>query len=47
MFLTLNHQKLDVYSASKEVVVEYYKLTNQLPYDRKFGVVRQIMRTAL
>ncbi len=47
MFLTLNHQKLDVYSASKEVVVECYKLTNQLPYDEKFGMVSQIRRAAL
>jgi len=47
MFLTLNHQKLDVYSASKSFVFECYKLTKYLPVDEKFGMISQIRRAAL
>jgi four helix bundle protein len=47
MFLTLNHQKLDVYSASKEVVIECYKLTNKLPSEERYGMISQIRRAAL
>jgi four helix bundle protein len=47
MFLTLNHQKLEIYSASKSLVAEAYKLTKQLPADEKFGMTSQIRRAAL
>lgn len=47
MFLTLNHQKLDVYSFSKSFVLECYKLTKHLPADEKFGMISQIRRAAL
>ena len=47
MFLTLNHQKMDVYSASKNFVTECYKLTKYLPPDEKFGMISQIRRAAL
>lgn len=47
MFLTLNHQKLDVYSFSKTFVLECYKLTKYLPADEKFGMISQIRRAAL
>ena len=47
MFLTLNHQKLDVYSFSKAFVLECYKLTKHLPSDEKFGMISQIRRAAL
>ncbi len=47
MFLTLNHQKLDIYSASKDFVVECYKLSKQLPIEEKFGMISQIRRAAL
>lgn len=47
MFLTLNHQKLDVYSASRQFVKECYQLTKHLPSEEKFGLISQIRRAAL
>jgi four helix bundle protein len=47
MFLTLNHQKLQVYTASREFVLECYQLTKSLPSDEKFGMITQIRRAAL
>ena len=47
MFLTLNHQKLDLYSISKTFVSECYKLTKSFPVEEKFGMISQIRRAAL
>lgn len=47
MFLTLNHQRLEVFSASKEFVFECYRLTKSLPDHEKFGMISQIRRAAL
>jgi len=47
MFLTLNHQKLDVYTFSKQFVLECYKLTKALPSEEKFSMCSQIRRAAL
>lgn len=47
MFLQLNHQKLDVYTYSRQFVFECYKLTKILPPEEKFGMVTQIRRAAL
>lgn len=47
MFLKLNHQKLDVYSASREFCLECYRLTNCFPGDERFGMTSQIRRAAL
>ena len=47
MFLTLNHQKLEVYTASREFVFECYRLTMSLPNEEKFGMITQIRRAAL
>lgn len=47
MFLSLNHQKLNIYSFSKEFVLECYRLTKALPPDEKFGMISQIRRAAL
>lgn len=47
MFLTLNHQKLDVYSFSKILVLESYRFTKTLPSEEKFGMSSQIRRAAL
>lgn len=47
MFLTLRHQKLDIYSASKILEMECYRLTKLLPSDEKFGMISQIRRAAL
>ena len=47
MFLQLNHQKLDVYTSSKQFVLECYKLTKILPQEEKFSMCSQIRRAAL
>ena len=47
MFLNLNHQKLDLYTASRLFVLECYKLSKQLPADEKFGMISQLRRAAL
>ena len=47
MFLTLNHQKLDVYQASKSFVSQCYKVSKSLAADEKFGMISQIRRAAL
>ena len=47
MFLTLNHQRLDLYTFSLKFVLESYKLTKLLPPDEKFGMISQIRRAAL
>ena len=47
MFLILNHQKLDIYAASKTLVIECYKLTKILPHEEKFGMISQVRRAAL
>ncbi|HJS54598.1 MAG TPA: four helix bundle protein [Chitinophagaceae bacterium] len=47
MFLQLNHQKLDIYSVSKQFVLECYRLTKTLPTEEKFGMITQIRRAAL
>jgi len=47
MFLQLNHQKPEVFSASKEFVLECYKLSKLLPAEEKYGMITQIRRAAL
>lgn len=47
MFLKLNHQKVDVYYASRSFVLECYRLSRMLPLEEKFGMVPQIRRAAL
>ena len=47
MFLTLNHQKLEVYAASRAFALECYRFSKHLPVDEKFGMVSQIRRAAL
>ncbi|MDI9366606.1 MAG: four helix bundle protein [Flavobacterium sp.] len=47
MFLTLNRQKLEIYSTSRQFVLECYKLTKYLSIDEKFGMITQIRRAAL
>jgi four helix bundle protein len=47
MFLSLNHQKLDIYGVSRLFVCECYKLTKHLPNEEKFGMIAQIRRAAL
>src|SRR5678815_3676130 len=47
MFLKLHHQKLDIYGASRQFVLECYRLTKGLPVEEKFGMITQIRRAAL
>ena len=47
MFLTLNHQKLNVYVAARAFVLECYKFSKLLPPDERFNLVQQIRRAAL
>jgi four helix bundle protein len=47
MFLQLNHQKLQVYSVSREFALECYKLARQLPAHEKFGMISQVRRAVL
>src|SRR5687768_2919110 len=47
MFLTLNHQKLDVYLISKLFTVECYRFTKTLPNEERFAMSAQIRRAAL
>ncbi len=47
MFLTLNHQKLDIYKISTQLISECYAFTRKLPTEEKFGMITQIRRAAL
>src|SRR5688500_9321269 len=47
MFLKLNHQKLEVYTASRNLVSECYKICKLLPQHENFGMISQIRRAAL
>ena len=47
MFLLLNHQRLDIYKAVKEFVLECYKLTKLFPSDERFSLTQQIRRAAI
>ncbi len=47
MFLTLDHQKLDLYDFSRKFVTQCYLFTKQIPADEKFGMISQIRRAAL
>jgi len=47
MFLDLAHQKLDVFTASKKLVLLSYRLSKLLPQDERFNMVQQLRRAAL
>jgi four helix bundle protein len=47
MFLKLNHQKLQVFTTSKEFVFECYRVSKALPPEERFGMISQIRRAAL
>lgn len=47
MFLLLNHQDLDVYKSSGELIKECHKITKLLPGEERFNLVQQIRRAAL
>jgi four helix bundle protein len=47
MFLQLAHTKLDIFQASKDFVLECYRVTKLFPQEEKFGMISQIRRAAL
>ena len=47
MFLQLNHQKLDVFTAAKSFTFECYRFTKMLPSEEKFNMVQQVRRASL
>ena len=47
MFLQLAHTKLEVYSASRQLILECYKQTQLFPAEERFALTQQIRRAAL
>jgi len=47
MFLNLNHKKLEIYLATRELTKKVYLLSNMLPSEEKFNMVQQVRRAAL
>lgn len=47
MFLDLSHTKLNVYTCTKELTIECYRITKGFPPDEKYAMVQQIRRAAL
>lgn len=47
MFLKLAHTHLDIFSASRELVVGLYKTISSFPPEEKFALTRQIRRAAV
>jgi len=47
MFLNLAHTRLDIFSISKQFVLECYRTTKGFPVEEKFGITQQIRRAAL
>jgi four helix bundle protein len=47
MFLQLAHTKLHVFTASKEFLLECYKVTKDFPAEEKYAMTSQIRRAAL
>jgi len=47
MFLELAHTKLDIFSVSREFVLNCYKETKFFPNDEKFALTQQIRRAAV
>jgi four helix bundle protein len=47
MFLQLAHTKLDVFTASKEFVLECYRVTRAFPAEEKYAMISQVRRAAL
>lgn len=42
-----NHEKLEAYQLSEDLVVEVYQLTKDFPSDEKFGLTAHVRKTAL
>ena len=47
MFLKLSHTRLDIFSASRELVLHLYKITRTFPTEEKYALIQQIRRAAV
>jgi four helix bundle protein len=47
MLINLNHQSLDIYQATRELVKDIYQISNRLPSEERFNMVQQIRRAGL
>jgi four helix bundle protein len=47
MILELAHTRLEVYKYSRQLVIECYRLTRDLPSIERFNLIQQINRAAL
>jgi four helix bundle protein len=47
MFLQLSHTRLDVFSISRQCVLECYALSKYLPKEETFGLSSQLRRAAV
>lgn len=47
MFLKLSHTRLDIFSASRELVLGIYKTTRSFPPEEKYALTQQIRRAAV
>lgn len=47
MFLSLNHQKLDVYHSARELLLNCYQVVAGFPPEERYGLISQIKRAAV
>lgn len=47
MFLKLSHTHLDIFSASRDLVLRLYKITRNFPPEEKYTLTQQIRRAAV
>lgn len=47
MFLELLHTKLNVFTTTKALAIECYRITKAFPSEEKFALVQQIRRAAV
>lgn len=47
MFLELSHTRLDIYHASKKLVIACYRYSERFPQEEKYALTRQIRRAAI
>jgi len=47
MFLNLRHTKLEVFSSTREFVLNCYKETKMFPNDERFALTQQLRRAAV
>ncbi|HEV8287053.1 MAG TPA: four helix bundle protein [Chitinophagaceae bacterium] len=47
MFLQLAHTKLNIFTASKSLALECYKITKLFPAEERYAMIQQIRRAVL